>query len=151
MASPKLLHTLAEEGEELKMDMSPMIDLVFLLLIFFMVSSHLIIVKIDKSVDPPVAEAAKAPENAEGRIVVNIHADGSTYTENGRPLEGREDIREYVDEIRRKNLDEGVASKLHVRAHKDTDTRHIKRVVSSAAEAEVIDVIFAAYVVEKKR
>ena len=49
MASEKLRAvTESIEGEELQMDMSSMIDLVFLLLIFFMVSSHLIIVQIDK-------------------------------------------------------------------------------------------------------
>ncbi len=53
MASEKLKALRLDEGDAMPMDMSSMIDLVFLLLIFFMVSSHLIIVQIDKRVAPP--------------------------------------------------------------------------------------------------
>ena len=49
MASSKLIAAAAGPDEDLKMDMSPMIDLVFLLLIFFMVNSTLIVVRIDQN------------------------------------------------------------------------------------------------------
>ena len=45
MASTKLRAAQAGDGEELKVDMSPMIDMVFLLLIFFLVNATMIIVE----------------------------------------------------------------------------------------------------------
>ena len=77
MASAKLQRAMAADEDEMKMDMSPMIDLVFLLLIFFMVSSHMIITKIDPEVKPPTAAEAVVAKNNEGRIVVNIYEDGT--------------------------------------------------------------------------
>ena len=77
------------------MDMSPMIDLVFLLLIFFMVSSHLIIIRIDKNVRPPTADNAQVAENSHGRIVVNIYEDGTILDPNGGVMETMEEIETY--------------------------------------------------------
>ena len=62
MASEKLRKLMSDGGEELPMDISSMIDLVFLLLVFFMVSSHLIIVQIDRDVKPPTAKARAGSE-----------------------------------------------------------------------------------------
>ena len=45
MASSKLQSAMEHQGDDAKMDMSPMIDMVFLLLIFFMVASRMVTVK----------------------------------------------------------------------------------------------------------
>ena len=131
------------------MDMSPMIDLVFLLLIFFMVSSHLIIIRIDKNVRPPTADNAQVSKNSHGRIVVNIYEDGTILDPNGRVLETLEEIETYVSEQKDNNDLADLTSRLHVRADKYTNTRAIKKVVQASAEAGVNDVIFGSYVVEK--
>jgi biopolymer transport protein ExbD len=60
MASSKLRGASAGHDEEAKLDMSPMIDMVFLLLIFFIVNATAIIVKTDPKVLPPVAKNSKA-------------------------------------------------------------------------------------------
>ena len=49
---------MADDGDELAIDMSPMIDMVFLLLIFFLVNATMIIVKQDAAVKPPVARSS---------------------------------------------------------------------------------------------
>ena len=56
MASNKLARARAAANDNMKMDMSPMIDMVFLLLIFFMIASQMITVKMDPKVLPPVAD-----------------------------------------------------------------------------------------------
>jgi biopolymer transport protein ExbD len=152
MASAKLQAAIrVAEGEDLAMDMSSMIDLVFLLLIFFMVSSHLIIIKVDKNVKPPIAKNARVAKNASGRIVVNIYADGMILDGNSEELPTQEAITDYVDTERLKMMDNGIEkARLHLRADKDTDTRVIKKVVQAAGAAGVSDVIFGSFVVEKK-
>ena len=56
MASKKLRGAKTAKEDELKVDMSPMIDMVFLLLIFFIVASTAIVVKQDSEVDPSIAQ-----------------------------------------------------------------------------------------------
>ena len=150
MASAKLRAVHAAEGEELAMDMSSMIDLVFLLLIFFMVSSHLIIVQIDKRVNPPTAANAQVAKNATGRIVVNILADGSIWDSEKNELPTSDSIADYVRNLR-ENLESNNVSpiRLNLRADEDVDTRISKKVVQAAGEAGVVEVIFGSYVVEK--
>ena len=150
MPSEKLRKLNADEGEELPMDMSSMIDLVFLLLIFFMVSSHLIIVQIDKRVQPPTATNAQVAKNATGRVVVNVLEDGTVFAQDEVELPTTESITEYVESARIRNTENSLPTRLNLRADKQVDTRVIKRVIKAAGEAGVSDVIFGSYVVEKK-
>ena len=55
MASDKLRGEMGKEEKEDEMDMSPMIDMVFLLLIFFIVVSTPMVVTQDPEVAPSVA------------------------------------------------------------------------------------------------
>jgi biopolymer transport protein ExbD len=77
MAS-KRLRGKAEENDA-TVDMSPMIDMVFLLLIFFIVNATAIIVQTDPKVLPPVADHSDLQKEGTGRIVINVWKDG-TYT-----------------------------------------------------------------------
>ena len=61
MASSKLQSAMEEQGDDARMDMSPMIDMVFLLLIFFMVASRMVTVKVDDKIKPPVADESIGP------------------------------------------------------------------------------------------
>ena len=150
MASAKLRAAQVQAGDDMKMDMSPMIDLVFLLLIFFMVSSHMIITKIDTEVKPPTAGEAQVAKNNEGRIVVNIYQDGAFHgPDQGMDFATADAVSEYVDSERQKNDEARIKSRLHLRADKRVPTRYIKEVVKAAADALVVEVIFGTYKVEK--
>ena len=76
MASKKLRSLNADEGDGLSVDMSPMIDMVFLLLIFFIVTANLVVVKQDVRVEVPVADASSTQEKKTGRIVINVYGEG---------------------------------------------------------------------------
>ena len=68
--------------QDAKMNMTPMIDIVFLLIIFFMVVSELVNLDIEV-IDLPWATEAKEDSNPpEDRIIVNIKAD-STGVDHG--------------------------------------------------------------------
>ena len=62
-----------EAGDDLEVDMSPMIDMVFLLLIFFIVASQVIDEK--PKVAIPTAAYAKVPDNTTGRLMITVTAD----------------------------------------------------------------------------
>ncbi len=67
----------SKDNEDIEVDMSPMIDMVFLLLIFFIVAS----VVLDEKVDIEVPEAAysKVPEDTTGRIVISVNKDDQFF------------------------------------------------------------------------
>lgn len=148
MASNKLRKASQDDGEELKMDMSPMIDMVFLLLIFFIVVSSPMHVKQDPKVNPSVAYESVKPEDKNGRIVINIRKDGS-YRELDfeKTLDDEAAITEYV----RKNVDQinslnlGYKPKLHIRGDKDAVFKYAQRAIQAASAAEVNKVIFSVY------
>lgn len=146
----KLRESAAKDDDELNVDMSPMIDMVFLLLIFFIVNATAIIVKTDPEVTPPVADQAKTQEDGRGRIVVNVRveSDGPTFTaENFNViLENEDAIREYVREAKEAIDLLGIPPKLHLRGDKDTVFRHSRTAIRAAAAAGVDQVVFAVYV-----
>jgi biopolymer transport protein ExbD len=148
MASSKRNSGGGDQLGDLEMDMSPMIDLTFLLLVFFMVSSHLITVQIDKRVNPPTATNSQVAKDAAGRVVVNILADGTIWAQDKVELTSTESITAYVDEARVRFEESGVPTRLNLRADEAVDTRIIKRVVQAAAEAGVVEVIFGSYAVD---
>ena len=68
------------EGGDDDINMAPMIDMVFLLLIFFMVASHMS--KMDRiPIDLPVADKSIVPESAPGRQLITIRSYDRTGEE----------------------------------------------------------------------
>ena len=148
MASKRLRALAKGENEPLKTDMSPMIDMVFLLLIFFMVTSRLIVIRQDKSVEPSVALESKPLAEARGRIVINLLENGTILDINGNVI----DLAEVENLCRTRNevnMKDGIKTKLHIRADRRSDMLDVKKVVTAGANAGVIDVVFATYRVNK--
>jgi biopolymer transport protein ExbD len=148
MAS-KLRKAGAGPGDECALDMSPMIDMVFLLLIFFVVNSSAIVVKQDADIRPPVADKGKKQEEVNGRIVVNVFQDGSYKDEMGVVLSSDEDIFDLVKTKRELNELRGYKSKLHLRGDKEAVFKHSRKAIAASAKAGVDQVMFATYVTDK--
>jgi biopolymer transport protein ExbD len=139
----------AASDDECALDMSPMIDMVFLLLIFFVVNSSQIVVKQDSDVKPPVASYGKKQDEKNGRIVVNIYKDGSYKSEQGIVLETDEDIFDLVKKAKEANDLRSYRSKLHLRGDKDAVFKYSRKVIAISAKAGVEQVMFATYVTDK--
>jgi biopolymer transport protein ExbD len=157
MSSKKLRNTQAGEGEELKVDMSPMIDMVFLLLIFFIVNASIVIVKMDKKVKIPIAVNAKKQESKKGRIVINVYGedeagDGRFRDASGNVVLDSEDdnvMKEYIKKEKEKIEERGVVPRIHLRGHRDSLFKYSRRVIRVAAAAGVNEVIFVSYQTDK--
>jgi len=145
MSSKKLRSARADQGDDLSIDMSPMIDMVFLLLIFFLVTATAVIVKQDPEVEPPIAAHSERAKDAKGRIVINIRQDGDFTTENKQPLEGDDAIAAYIKEEERKIDRQGYTPMLHLRGHKSAVFKHARRVIRISADNGVEEVKFATY------
>jgi biopolymer transport protein ExbD len=146
MASSKLRATRSPEDEQAKLDMSPMIDMVFLLLIFFIVNATAIIVKTDPDVVPPVAKNSKRQEDGRGRIVINVRQDGTFTGENFNViLADDKDIVDLVKRERDKIIPLGIVPKLHLRGDQEAVFKYSRTAIRAAAEAGVDQVVFAVY------
>jgi biopolymer transport protein ExbD len=147
--SSKLREATAGDSDECALDISPMIDVVFLLLIFFVVNSSQAIVKQDSDVKPPIASFGKKQEDKKGRIVVNVYKDGSFKSEQGEALDTDESIFDLIVKAREKNDLVSYKSKLHLRGDKDAVFKHSRRVIAISAKAGVEQVMFATFVTDK--
>ena len=150
MASSRLRRAAKGDDDELSVDMSPMIDMVFLLLIFFIVASTVIVVKQDPDVEPPVAKASKKAKDGKGRIVINVRKDG-TFRAEKHTLEfpDSEAITEYVKNKKLVEEDKGLTPIIHLRGDKGVSFKHVRTVIRAAANAGVDNVVFSVYGFEK--
>ncbi len=147
MASSKLRDASTEPEPECALDMSPMIDMVFLLLIFFIVNCTAIIVKTDPKVKPPIAANSKRQEDGSGRIVINIRNDGTYRGEELNViLADEDDIYDLVKTQRENQQALGVTSKLHLRGDKDAVFKYCRTAIRGAARAGVDQVVFGVLV-----
>jgi len=144
MAS-KLSKTNAPVLEEMEMDMSPMIDMVFLLLIFFMVNSTMIVNRLDPQVKIPIGNASKPPDVVAGRVVINIYENGDFYDDQENLLPDADAIIEYVEAKARIHKLDGKKTRILIRGDLGCSVDQVKRVVKAGADAGVIDVIFASF------
>ena len=132
------------EGGEDDINMAPMIDMVFLLLIFFMVASHMS--KMDRTpVELPVADKSTVPENAPGRQMITIRSHDATGEEvdvimNLQPIEV-ETITPYIKKLLSENKD----AEVYLRADRYAKHKHVKEVMAACAEGGVVNVIFATF------
>lgn len=146
MPSSKLTAARSPEDEQAKLDMSPMIDMVFLLLIFFIVNATAIIVKTDPAVLPPVAANSKRQEDGRGRIVINVRQDGTFTAEDFDIILADEaDIMDLVKKEKEKIIALGLVPKLHLRGDQDAVFKYSRTAVRGAAQAGVDQVVFAVY------
>lgn len=147
MASSKLRAAANAKDDDCTVDMSPMIDMVFLLLIFFIVNATAIIVKTDPQVKPPIAANAQKQKSGEGRIVVNIREDGTFTAEDFNVILPDEvAIKDMVSKERERLQVLGQTPKLHLRGDKDSVFKFSRTVIRAAAAAEVKEVVFAVFV-----
>jgi biopolymer transport protein ExbD len=133
-------------------DSSSMIDMVFQLLLFFMVSSRLLLNTIDPAIEIPVASNAKPPEEHAGRIVIHVYEDGGFGGKNrvDEPLSDGLAITTYIEE-KKQQMERGVTPKILLRGDKRSIVKHSKEVVQAAGNAGVNTVIFSAYPTAKSR
>lgn len=149
MASSKIRKAAATPDDGAKVDMSPMIDMVFLLLIFFIVNATAIIVQTDPDVLPPVAKNSKRQEDGRGRIVINIRQDGTYTNEKLELMENEAAIIDLVKKMKEEIIPLGIVPKLHLRGDQDAVFRYSREAIRAAAAAGVDQVVFAVYQTHK--
>ena len=119
--------------------MTPMIDMVFLLLVFFMTVSTL--ARADKQVplDLPESSQSDVPEDLSDRGTISLDAAGQIYL--GASALGLQAMQTEIKAA----LQVNPQLRIQVRADEQTPYRDIKKVLSACAEVGAYEVIYTTY------
>ena len=146
MASNKLRAVNEDQGEAAEMDMSPMIDMVFLLLLFFLVVSNPKTIRIDPNLDPSVAKNAQAAKTKKGKIVINVRNNGDFVEEDTTSIMAdTAAVREYLKKRMEEVKGKGQEPVLHIRADKEVEFKFVQRVIKAGATVGLEQVAYAAF------
>jgi biopolymer transport protein ExbD len=126
-------------------NMTPMIDVVFQLLIFFLLTTHLSRQEVSAELVLPKAQSGdEAEEDQTPRVTVNVLSDGQVQLGNQAVA-----IPELTARLRVENLKHNARLEVRIRADRSVPYQFVEPVLTASAEAGIWDVKFA--VVKEKQ
>ena len=123
--------------DDIELDMSPMIDMVFLLLIFFIVASQIIDEK--PQVEIPDAVYAKVPDDTTDRLMITVRADERYFI-------GQVEV--SFDEMKEKlalEIKKDPNMRVLIRSDAQTKYKVNEKVMTACAEIGANDLIYSAF------
>jgi biopolymer transport protein ExbD len=117
--------------------LTPMIDVVFLLLCFFVTSQIFSQWETEIDVALPTAQTGDMPQRLPGEVIINVRADGTTVV-NGQMLEEAQ-LRSMMDRLVQLFPGQPVL----LRADKTTDYQFVIRVLDTCRQADIWNISFA--------
>jgi biopolymer transport protein ExbD len=127
------------EQEEPAFQMAPMIDMVFLLLVFFMCASQMS-QKQNIAMEIPTASRAVVPKERPNRWVVNLTAKGELYSGDTST-----DLDALTEQVKAR-LAAVPDLQIYIRADQACEHRHVKKVMNRLAEVGMDSFIFGTYI-----
>ncbi|MFT5468560.1 MAG: biopolymer transport protein ExbD [Verrucomicrobiales bacterium] len=115
---------------------TPMIDMTFLLLIFFMVTTTLTNQSVKMDINLPEAQSAVIPEDLSDREVINIDESGE-YFISDTPV-SKDEMAAHL----KKQFVDFPPLKIYLRADASTPAKKITEFMEMATEAGAVNVIF---------
>lgn len=126
--------------EEIGFQMSPMIDIVFQLIIFFMVVSTFNQLQVEEDIIVPIAFYSKEKEVTPGEMLINVKSNGK-YVVNQREYDERT-LADLIFTTTKKNPD--IQLYITIRADKRTPHKYVLKAIKACSEAGVSKVSFVA-------
>ena len=126
-----------QEAEEFQM--APMIDMVFLLLVFFMTVASVAKSQRQVELELPESEESKVPEDASGRGILSVDAEGTFYI--GDEPHTLAEVRNAISG----RLKRDPELKVQIRADRATKYADIQKLLRTAAKAGAYEIIYATY------
>ena len=127
-------------------NMTPMIDVVFLLIIFFLVSSHLVKQEAQMPLKLPRADSGPTANDDEGqRVIINVLADGRVLLSGNAVSRAQLQKRlaaEYAAYRRQENRDD---LEIRIRSDREVPYAHVEPILLACARAGIWNVTFAVY------
>lgn len=126
------------QEEETGIPLAPMIDIVFLLLIFFITTSVFAKLENEISITVPSAESAEPSKRQLGELIINLRADGTIIVNQRQVSAG--DLKLLLSRVAETFPDQSVI----IRGDRLTDLEDAILILDTCAQAGVWNVSFAA-------
>ena len=122
--------------------LAPMIDVIFILLSFFIASQIFAQWETEIDITLPTAETGKVPDRLPGEIIVNILRDGRTVI-HGKPL-SEQDLAALLGRI----VEMFPGQPILIRADENTAYRHVVNVLDLCRKVDIWNISFATAAAE---
>jgi len=126
-------------GDDLELDMSPMIDMVFLLLIFFIVASQIVDEK--PKVEIPTAAYGKVDEDQTGRLMITVKKDGKYFIKSDPEPKTIEQVKERIE----MEIEADPELRILIRADGDVKYKENEKITIACAEVGAQDIIYSVF------
>jgi biopolymer transport protein ExbD len=123
---------------DVELNMTPMIDVVFQLLIFFMVATTLSDIETDAAVVLPAAEAARDDLRSPGTVIVNVRSNGAVKV--GDNVYGARELPRVFRQI----AETGASRVVVVRCDESAAHQYFVQALEACAQAGLLNVRVAA-------
>lgn len=128
-----------KRDDEVGFQLAPMIDMTFLLLIFFMVTTKISKEQIKVDISLPTASNAIIPDDVSNRDIISIDGDGEYWI--AQRMVDEKELTEYL----KQRFVDFPPLKIYVRADAQTPGRKIKEFMKIASEAGAINIVFGTH------
>jgi biopolymer transport protein ExbD len=119
--------------------MAPMIDMVFLLLVFFMTVASVAKSQRQVELELPESEESKIPEDASDRGILSVDAAGNYYL--GDQVRSLAEVKTAISASIRTNPE----LRVQIRADQNTEYEAVRKLLKTAAEAGAYEIIYATF------
>ena len=140
----------SDSGEP-EFQIAPMIDVLLVILIFFMTITSASVLKVDKKIDLPIAKNAQKKDNSRAETVVNVRWENkrAEFVYEDRVYKSANEI---VDQLKtakitgEKNITAGANPTFRavIRGDRDVPALYVSQAMNACAEAGISDISFSA-------
>mgnify|MGYP001556812081 CR=1 FL=1 len=131
------------DGEEPEFQIAPMIDVLLVLLIFFMSTITKQVARVDKSITLPVAHNASKSDNARDQSIINVRWDAAkkhaTFVFEDKSFDRLEPVVPVLAQSAKNNP----KYRLVIRGDRLVPAEQISLAMAAAASAGIADITFA--------
>jgi biopolymer transport protein ExbD len=142
-----------EKGEP-DFQIAPMVDVLLVILIFFMVITSAQVLNIDKSIKLPIAPDAAKKDDSRSEAVVNVRWDASAnrsvfnfqdklYYRGSELVDPIRAAKAYGDKIAASKPGQNPEFRIVIRGDRDVPALFVSQAMNAAAEAGVSDISFS--------
>jgi len=133
------------EREELEFQIAPMVDVLLVLLVFFIMITSASVLRSDKSIELPVAKHSTKKDTARMEALINVRWDVGTdkgkVSMNDVPYEESELSK--LTGVLIPHYRENNKYRVVMRCDKDTPSQFVQKVMGACAEAGIADITFS--------
>ncbi|HSH38974.1 MAG TPA: biopolymer transporter ExbD [Chthoniobacterales bacterium] len=140
----------SDSGEP-EFQIAPMIDVLLVILIFFMTITSASVLKVDKKIDLPIAKNAQKKDNSRAETVVNVRWEHkrAEFVYEDRVYRSANEIVEQLKTARitgEKNVTAAANPSFRavIRGDRDVPALYVSQAMNACAEAGISDISFSA-------